>query len=192
MLAWGQAPEFVDVPVPAPGPGQVLVRVAGVGACHSDLAIMDTPAGGAGRYPLPFILGHETAGWVEEAGPGVRRVAAGDPVLVYISWGCGRCVRCIQGLDHWCPQRRPLAGMGSDGGLAEYQLVPDDRYLIPLGDLDPQAAGPLADARASPRTTRCGGRCETSAGRVRPHWSSALGGLATWRSSSCARSATST
>ncbi len=146
MQRWGEPPEFVDVDVPEPSAGQVLVRVAGVGACHSDLSIMRTPAAGAGRASLPFTLGHETAGWVAAVGAGVRRVAVGDPVVVYISWGCGACARCIQGLDHWCPQRGALAGMGQDGGLAEYQLVPDDRYVVPLRGVDPRTAGPLADA----------------------------------------------
>ncbi|GAA0985733.1 NAD(P)-dependent alcohol dehydrogenase [Acrocarpospora macrocephala] len=142
LLEWGKPPELVDVPVPEPGPSEVLVRVGGVGACHSDLSIMNRSAGG----PVPFTLGHETAGWVAAVGPGAGRLAVGDPVLVYISWACGRCVRCRQGLDHWCVDRGPMAGMGADGGLAEYQLVPSERYLVPLDGLDPRTAGPLADA----------------------------------------------
>ena len=70
-------PELREVPVPEPGPGQVLVKVGGAGACHSDLHLMEAPAE---RLPkLPFTIGHENAGWVEKLGPGVDRVRARGP-----------------------------------------------------------------------------------------------------------------
>jgi NADPH:quinone reductase-like Zn-dependent oxidoreductase len=73
--------ELRDVPVPEPGPGQVLVKVGGAGACHSDLHIleMEKPAAGAGSFKIPFTLGHENAGWVEKLGPGSNRVRAWRP-----------------------------------------------------------------------------------------------------------------
>ncbi|WP_067904325.1 NAD(P)-dependent alcohol dehydrogenase [Nocardia vaccinii] len=149
FLGPGRA-EFCDVTVAGPGPGEVLVEVAAVGVCHTDLTIIDAPAGS----PLPingFTLGHETSGWVHAIGPGVTGLEIGQPVLVYASWGCGSCRRCIQGLDHWCERGAVLAGMGRDGGLAEYQLVPDARWLVPLPDrIDVHKAAPLADAGLTP------------------------------------------
>ena len=69
---WQRPPELRDVAVPEPGPGEVLVRVAASGACHSDLHIMDVPAGFMPFTP-PFTLGHETTGHVAAFGPGVER-----------------------------------------------------------------------------------------------------------------------
>ena len=82
-----------DVEVPEPGPGEVLVKVGGAGACHSDLHVMEWPAGFL-PYELPFTLGHENAGWVEAVGPGVKRLEVGEAVAVYGPWGCGRCRPC--------------------------------------------------------------------------------------------------
>lgn len=98
---------------------------------------------------LPFTLGHENAGWVEKSGPGVTGFATGDPVIVYGPWGCGLCMNCRQGMENYCqtPGKPSPGGLGgTDGGMAEYLLVPATRYLIPLGDLDPREAAPLSDA----------------------------------------------
>jgi len=148
LVAWQQPPALREVPVPEPGPGQVLVKVGGAGACHSDLHLMAAPAGGA-PFALPFTLGHENAGWVERTGPGVAGLAPGDPVLVYGPWGCGHCVRCRQGAENYCENAggtTPGGGLGHDGGMAPYMLVPSARFLVPLGGLDPRDAAPLTDA----------------------------------------------
>ena len=153
LLAWQQAPELVDVEVPEPGPGQVLVRIGGAGACHSDLHVMDMPPGQM-AYELPFTLGHENAGWIERVGAGVWGFAAGDAVAVYGPWSCGRCQACLQGLwnscDHLAEQRIRAFGLGTDGGMADFMLVPDARQLVPLRDLTPAAAAPLTDAGLTP------------------------------------------
>lgn len=144
-----QPPELREVPVPEPGPGQILLKVAGAGACHSDLHIMRAPAPLPGFPNPPFTLGHENAGRVERLGPGVSGVQPGDPVIVYGSWGCGICANCRQGQENYCQNLRgqgPGLGGGHDGGMAEYLLVPAARYLIPLGPLDPRQAAPLSDA----------------------------------------------
>ena len=73
----------------------------------------------------------------------------GDPVVVYSRWGCGSCWQCANGRDNACArtQRGPHGGgLGRDGGLAEYLLVPSARYLVPAAGLDPVPAAPLTDA----------------------------------------------
>lgn len=154
FVGWGKPPELREVPVPAPGPGQVLIRVAGAGACHSDLHLQDF-APGLLPYDLPFTLGHENAGWVEALGPGVERLKKGDPVLVYGPWGCGTCRPCQMGYETYCERSAELrnagGGLGRDGGMAEYMLVPRARWLVPLPpSLDPRLAAPLADAGLTP------------------------------------------
>ena len=105
-------------------------------------------------WRLPFTLGHETAGTVAALGSRTCGFAEGDRVLVYGPWGCGRC----------CALRRRSArtsasgaraagagcGLGYDGGLAEYVLVPSPRLLVPIGELDPVGAAPLTDAALTP------------------------------------------
>jgi propanol-preferring alcohol dehydrogenase len=153
LVEWQQPPVLRDVPVPVPGPGEVLVKVGGAGACHSDLHVMEWPAGVL-PYELPFTLGHENAGWIEALGPGVKGWEAGEAVAVYGPWGCGRCRPCRTGLETLCERAAQLGaaggGLGRDGGMAEYMLVPDPRLLVALGDLDPRDAAPLSDAALTP------------------------------------------
>ncbi|MFF0385421.1 NAD(P)-dependent alcohol dehydrogenase [Streptomyces sp. NPDC004286] len=148
LVEWQRPPELREVPVPEPGPGQVLVRIGGAGACHSDLHIMEEPEPADSAGVLPFTLGHENAGWVETVGAGVTGFAPGDAVIVYGPWGCGVCANCRQGRENYCLRTSGLGGgLGShDGGMAEYLLVPAARLLVPLGDLDPREAAPLSDA----------------------------------------------
>jgi alcohol dehydrogenase, propanol-preferring len=153
LTAWQQPAELREVPRPEPGPGQLLLEVRGAGLCHSDLHIMGYPEGTLG-FSLPFTLGHEVAGTVVELGPGTGGVAVGESVLVYGPWGCGRCRRCSLGEEHLCERGRELpgraAGIGYDGGLAEYMVVPSPRLVVSIGDLDPALAAPLADAALTP------------------------------------------
>jgi 2-desacetyl-2-hydroxyethyl bacteriochlorophyllide A dehydrogenase len=78
-------------PDPAlPGPDGAIVSVTAAGICGSDLHFYE------GDYPLagPMTLGHEAVGTVVEAGPEVRTVTVGDPVMVSSVTGCGACPGC--------------------------------------------------------------------------------------------------
>jgi S-(hydroxymethyl)glutathione dehydrogenase/alcohol dehydrogenase len=79
-------------------PDNVLVRVRAAGLCHTDLEVID----GSLRYPMPILLGHETAGVVEEAGSAVRKLRKGDHVI--LSWNphCGHCFYCDRGFPILC------------------------------------------------------------------------------------------
>jgi len=147
LLDWESRPELVTVPIPQPAVGQVLVEVEAAGICHSDLHVMTTP-GGLPGFEIPFTLGHETAGVVVQTGPGVSGYRSGDKVAVYGIWSCGRCSRCLAGRENYCTERAGAVGggLGHDGGLAEYVLVPETRFLVPLAGLDARVAAPLTDA----------------------------------------------
>jgi alcohol dehydrogenase, propanol-preferring len=151
LTDWERPARLVDVPAPEPGPGEVLVRVAGAGLCHSDLHLMHWPAGSL-PYELPFTLGHEVSGSVAALGPGADGLEPGESVLVYGPWGCGGCRACSIGAEHLCERARSGrgAGLGRDGGLAEYMVVPSPRLTVALDGLDPVAAAPLADAGLTP------------------------------------------
>jgi propanol-preferring alcohol dehydrogenase len=152
LTDWQRPAVVRMVPRPRPAPGQVLLEVRAAGLCHSDLHLMRWPAGTV-PYELPFTLGHEVAGRVAALGRGAEGVDVGDSVIVYGPWGCGCCARCSLGEEHLCEAhglRGRGSGLGRDGGLADYMIVPSPRLMVPLGDLDPVAAAPLADAALTP------------------------------------------
>jgi len=142
-------PEFQEVPEPQPGPGQVVVRVAGSGLCHTDFTVISRDRSYWKNEPPPFTLGHEIAGWVEEVGTGVTKFQRGDAVAVNPSWAsCGRCHMCRSGEENHCLYQKAIRapGVGYDGGHAPYVLVPEARFLVPIGSLDAIEAAPLTDA----------------------------------------------
>lgn len=148
-------PAIEEVPTPGPGPGEVLLKVAGAGACHSDVAMFHEfdADPNDGLMTPPFVLGHETSGWIEALGPGVHGFEVGAPYLVYGPIGCGHCKACSRGQDTYCKQPDEVGylatGIGRNGGMAEYMTVPI-RNLVALGDADPVTAAPLADAGLTP------------------------------------------
>jgi aryl-alcohol dehydrogenase len=108
--------ETIDVE--APRADEVMVRIAGVGLCHTDLVFRDQFA----PYPLPAVLGHEGAGIVEAVGEGVEGLAVGDRVVLGFS-SCGHCARCDEGLPSYCREFPPLnyAGMRLDDGSSAFR-----------------------------------------------------------------------
>jgi propanol-preferring alcohol dehydrogenase len=157
LTKWGSPADLCEVGVPEPGPGQVLIKIGGAGACHSDLHLMRDVADGTLPWSPPFTLGHENAGWVHEVGAGVTGLEVGQAVAVHGPWGCGTCARCLLGIDAYCenPSAAPVpgggGGLGLDGGMADYMLVHRARHLVPLpAALEPVQAAPLTGAGLSP------------------------------------------
>jgi hypothetical protein len=104
------------VSVEAPRAGEVLVKIAGVGLCHTDLIFRDQFA----PYALPAVLGHEGSGIIEALGEGVTGLAVGDKVVLGFS-SCGDCPRCDEGLPSYCRSFVPLNYAGvrlEDGSTA--------------------------------------------------------------------------
>jgi Zn-dependent alcohol dehydrogenase len=129
-----------DVEVEAPREGEIRIRVAACGVCRSDLSMQD----GTLPIPTPAVLGHEASAVVEEVGPGVSDLVAGDHVVV--SWvpQCGNCFFCRRGQPQLCqasdvvllagglldgtPRLRldgaPLFQMCGTGTFAEVTVIP--------------------------------------------------------------------
>jgi propanol-preferring alcohol dehydrogenase len=153
LVEWGKPAEFTDVEIPTPGPGEVLLKMQAAGLCRSDLDIMDSKPGQepyASVLPAGFTLGHENTGTVEVTGKNVSDLKPGDNVVVHHMHSCGYCDFCLHGIEQSCLTYARGAvsftrGVGVDGGLAEYLLVPRHE-VIPIGDLDPLEVAPLTDA----------------------------------------------
>jgi aryl-alcohol dehydrogenase len=107
-----------ELEMDGPRAGEVLVRIAGVGLCHTDLVFRD----GLSVNGLPAVLGHEGAGTVELLGDGVEGLAIGDKVVLGFS-SCGRCPQCSEHLPSYCVQFQPLnfAGMRLTDGSKAYR-----------------------------------------------------------------------
>ena len=127
--------EIEEVQTADPGPREVLVRTVAAGVCHSDLHFQN----GSYPYPLPVILGHESAGVVEAVGSDVKYVQRGDHVITCLSAFCGHCEYCLTGQMSLCQepelQRKadesprlaqegtPIAQFLNLSSFAEYMLV---------------------------------------------------------------------
>lgn len=90
--------EIEDVQTGNPAPREVLVRTVAAGVCHSDLHFQN----GSYPYPLPAVLGHESAGVVEAVGSDVTYVKPGDHVITCLSAFCGHCEQCLTGHMSLC------------------------------------------------------------------------------------------
>lgn len=105
-----------QVPQPEIGPGEVLLQVAAVGVCGTDVHVWQ------GMQPLnnPVTLGHEFSGIVAAVGAGVDHVQVGDRVVSETAFSvCGVCIYCRSGHYNVCPHRKGF-GFGADGAMAEY------------------------------------------------------------------------
>ena len=106
--------EIRTVELDEPRDDEILVRIAGVGVCHTDLVFKD-----GGLIAAPVVLGHEGAGIVEKIGASIRKVAVGDRVAITFR-SCGACPRCNRGDAAYCHSMPLLnfAGMRPDGSKA--------------------------------------------------------------------------
>ena len=143
---YGQPPELVEVPEPTiTDPFDVIVKVGAAGVCRTDLHIIEGQWEQKSGVTLPYTIGHENAGWVQEVGSAVRHVAVGDKVILHPLATCGVCRACRDGDDVHC-ENSTFPGIDSDGGYAE-QLRTSARSVIRLDDsLEPADVAALADA----------------------------------------------
>ena len=128
-----------DIEIDEPQANEVLIKTSATGVCHSDLHFME----GKWMYPMPVVLGHESAGVVEKVGPGVTNVKPGDRVVVAFVQSCGACDRCTTGRPNLCSNGQSLNRMGriklngqpmvqfaGMSAFAEWQLVSNKACVI--------------------------------------------------------------
>ena len=143
---YDQRPVVEDVPDPViSAPHDVIVRIGGAGLCRTDLHIYEGQWAEKSGVKLPYTIGHENAGWVEEIGSAVTNVAPGDSVILHPLVTCGLCRFCRDGDDVHCEHNR-FPGIDADGGMAEY-LLTGARSVIKIDpSLQPADVAALADA----------------------------------------------
>ena len=144
-----------ELQTPTPKGTQILVKVQSVGVCHSDVHVWEGYYEGIGGQPLkttdrgvkyPLTPGHEIAGIVEGLGEQVEGFSKNERVLIYPWIGEGLCPACRIGEENLCDKPRSL-GIYTDGGYAQYVLVPSYKYLVKIGnDMDTDTSAPLACA----------------------------------------------
>lgn len=153
--AWGGAlSERVDA-LPAAAGHEVSIRVTHCGICHSDVHIREGGFDmGGGKLSslersgvrLPVTMGHEIVGEVVDTGPEVTTVTPGEQVVVYPWLGCGECAVCAAGDEHLCVKAARNLGIQAPGGYADVVRVSHERYLVPIGKLEPARAATFACA----------------------------------------------
>jgi propanol-preferring alcohol dehydrogenase len=147
--------QLQELQTPTPKGTQVLVKVQSSGVCHSDVHVWEGYYEGIDGQTLkttergvkyPLTPGHEIAGVVESLGEQAEGFGKNEKVLVYPWIGEGLCPACRIGEENLCDKPRSL-GIYTDGGYAQYVLVPSFKYLVKLGDdLDMDTSAPLSCA----------------------------------------------
>ena len=136
--------QIQDLDIPKAKGSQVIVKVHSSGVCHSDIHLWEGGYQGLdGQFlkasdrgvSYPLTPGHEIAGTVESLGEEAAREAIdkNEKVIVYPWIGEGLCPACRVGQENLCDKPRSL-GVYTDGGYAEYVLVPSYKYLVKIGD----------------------------------------------------------
>ena len=134
--------KYEEAPEPKIEATEVLVKVKACALNHLDLWLRQGV--GDWKLPLPHIVGSDVSGEVAEVGSEVKRVKAGERVLLCPGISCGQCEMCGKGLDSACRSYTVL-GVFVDGGYAEYVKAPEVNVIPLPGDLsfDEGAAVPL-------------------------------------------------
>lgn len=119
---------------PAPEAGEVLVEVAAVGLCGTDLHVLSGEVG-----VLPVIPGHEISGTVAAVGRGVTSLRVGDRVVVDPNLPCRSCRWCLAGRENLCPALAAL-GVTTSGGAAQLMAAPAANCVVLPAQVDLEAA----------------------------------------------------
>lgn len=152
LMEPGKPFETIDKPDPTPTGTEVLLKVTRAGVCHSDIHISDGYFDlGGGKVlnivdrgqKFPITLGHEVLGEVVALGPDAKGVKLGQTMLVHPWLGCGECSACKAEQENHCPTMRSI-GIFRDGGYATHCMVPNPKYLVDIGDVDPSIATPYS------------------------------------------------
>lgn len=128
-------------PVPCPAAGEVLIKVASVGVCGSDIHYYEHGRIGPYVVESPLVLGHEASGTIVEVGEGVSPARIGNRVAIEPQRPCRACAFCRAGRYNLCPKMRFYATPPVDGAFSEYVIIDDDfAYDVPDSISDDAAA----------------------------------------------------
>ncbi|MET8088271.1 NAD(P)-dependent alcohol dehydrogenase [Micromonospora sp. NPDC005237] len=147
LHAYHQPLVIEEVPDPEiTGPFDIIVRTGAAGLCRTDLHIQwgefEKEHADAG-LDLPYIPGHESAGWIEAVGEGVKHLAVGDAVILHPFVTCGVCAGCRAGDDMRC-ENAVFPGLYTDGGFAQ-KIKTGARAALKIADnLHPVDVAPVA------------------------------------------------
>ncbi len=143
---YGSRPSVDDIDEPRlNSPLDVLVEIGAAGLCRTDLHVVEGQWADIQHPDLPYVIGHENAGWVREVGSAVTNVAPGDAVILHPVVSCGLCPACRRGDDVHCADST-FPGLNVDGGMAEL-MVTNARAVVRLAEgLEPKDVAALADA----------------------------------------------
>ena len=146
--------QIQDLDIPEAKGSQVIVKVRSSGVCHSDIHLWEGGYEGIeGQFlktsdrgvSYPLTPGHEIAGTIESLGEEAEKEAIdkNDKVIVYPWIGEGLCPACRVGEENLCDKPRSL-GVYTDGGYAEFVLVPSYKYIVKIGNFDTDVAATLS------------------------------------------------
>ena len=130
-------PHAIDIEeaaVPEPGPDQVLIEVAAVGICGSDVHYFEHGRIADFVVTEPLVLGHEASGTIRAVGAGVAEDRVGQRVALEPQETCGRCRECLAGRYNLCPDVEFFATPPIHGAFAQ--------YVVLVGPSSPPGAGP--------------------------------------------------
>ncbi|MBN2018902.1 MAG: alcohol dehydrogenase catalytic domain-containing protein [Sedimentisphaerales bacterium] len=129
--------EIIDVPKPSiRGDKDVLLKIAVVGVCGSDIHYYTTGKIGSQVVQYPFIVGHECSATVEAVGKKVKKVKPGDQVVVEPAVSCHTCPQCKMGRENTCFNLKFLGTPGQiPGCLCEYIVMPEENCLPTKGGI---------------------------------------------------------
>ncbi len=157
-LVWEAPREMAmrDRPEPTPGPGEVLIDVAYVGICGSEIG------GYLGHNALrkpPLVMGHEFSGTIIGVGEGVTALSSGQQVTVNPLLYCGECRYCKSGLRQLCP-KRSLIGAHRPGAFAERVTVPEQAVVALPPEVDLRSGSMVEPIAVGVRLGRLAGKLD--------------------------------
>ncbi|HEY3284030.1 MAG TPA: alcohol dehydrogenase catalytic domain-containing protein [Armatimonadota bacterium] len=140
----GGALRLEEMPEPVAGPGEVVVDVAAVSVCASDVHYVEQGGIGGLVPPDGFLLGHEVSGVIVAVGPGVSPERVGERVAIEPGRSCGECRECVSGAYNLCRQMAFFGTPPTDGALCD-RVVCDARLAFPLPESLTLAEGALME-----------------------------------------------
>jgi L-iditol 2-dehydrogenase len=124
--------EFIDVSQPKIAKdSDVLLKLAAVGVCGSDIHYYETGRVGSQAVTYPYIIGHECSAIVAQIGKAVKNIKVGDKVAVEPTVVCHKCDQCRMGRENTCRNIKFLGTPGQgDGCLCEYMVMPAENCFV--------------------------------------------------------------